>query len=470
MLKFNHKTRAKNGLWLVLFVIVLLSVCLSASSYSDQHYIITGADSLLRDAEAVYNITISADGNSLQLTDSASSGYIILRPQHSEEPFNRGLPSWNGSAPDQYSSFKVQMRFKYGSGWSIWLTAGYWKNNIWSSYGSTGFSDGYIDVDYVKMYSYKSDWQFKVIFERLNTAYTSPTIRMLSFFVSDTRTTEQIDHTALLNDNPEEIFIPTTHLYQYSLDPDIGGSICSPTSVSMILISYGINVEPVPFARDTKDSYWGLFGVWPRVVQNASEYGVRGYVTRYRSWSQAREVLTNGGRIAMSVGQPLYSGHLMMLAGFDENGNPLVHDPARSNGYGYKFNKLDLGKSWFDKGGVAYTFYLEDSVTTAVENHPPDNTPLPDSWRFITNYPNPFNNTTNISFRVEKAGKIELSIYNINGDKLVTLANQSYTPGEYILQWDGTDNNGRTLGSGVYFAVYKTESGESYCSAMHLIK
>ncbi|MDO9547409.1 MAG: hypothetical protein Q7J65_00375 [Candidatus Marinimicrobia bacterium] len=104
---------------------ILFQQPLFASSYPDQHFIITGADSLLRDAEAIYNIIISADGNSLQLPDSVLSGYIILRPQHSDEPFNRGLPSWNGTAPDQQSSFKVQMRFRYGSGWSAWLTAGY---------------------------------------------------------------------------------------------------------------------------------------------------------------------------------------------------------------------------------------------------------------------------------------------------------------------------------------------------------
>ncbi|MBU1635888.1 C39 family peptidase [bacterium] len=449
---------------------ILFQQPLFASSCPDQHFIISGADSLLRDADVISNITISADGNSLQLPDSVLSGYIVLRPQHSDEPFNRGLPSWNGTAPDQQSSFKVQMRFRYGSGWSSWLTAGYWKNNIWSSYGSTSFSDGYIDIDYVKMYTYKSDWQFKVILERKSTDYSSPTIRTLSFFVSDTRTTDQVNHTNLFNDNPEEIFIPTMHLYQYSLDSEIGGSICSPTTVSMILISYGINVEPVPFARATKDPYYNLFGVWPRVVQNASEYGVKGYVTQYRSWSQAREVLANGGRIAMSVGQPLYSGHLMMLAGFDENGNPLVHDPARSNGYGYKFNKTDLGKSWFDKGGISYTFYLEDSVNTAIEIFDSEAAVQPRSYRYISNYPNPFNNSTNISFRVEQSANVEISIYNINGEKVTTLANKNYSPGKYVLQWNGTDKNGRVLGSGIYFVVLKTESGSSYYSPMHFVK
>jgi len=466
MLNNHHQT----GFVFILCLILVLGINLSAISHPDQHYIITGADSLLRDAESINNISISADENSLQLPDSVLSGYIVLRSQHSNEPFNRGLPSWNGTAPDQQSSFKVQMRFKYGTGWSDWLTAGYWKNNIWTSYGSTSFEDGFIDIDYVKLDTYKSDWQFKIILERKNIDYPSPTIRTVSFFVSDTRTTDQVNYSVLLNDNPDEIFIPTTHLYQYSLDPEIGGSICSPTSVSMILISFGIDVEPVSFARDTYDPYHNLFGVWPRVVQNASEYGVKGYVTQYRSWGQAREVLANGGRIAMSVGRPLYGGHLMMLAGFDENGNPLVHDPAKSNGYAYKFNKTDLGKSWFDKGGISYTFYLDDSISTAIDQFNIDDITLSRPQRCIANYPNPFNSSTNITFLVKKAGIIEISVHNINGEKLITLVRKHYLPGEYMIQWDGKAKNGRVLSSGVYYIIYNTAANKRYNTPIHFIK
>ena len=90
-----------------------------------------------------------------------------------------------------------------------------------------------------------------------------------------------------------------------------------------------------------------------------AEFGLDGAVTRYRTWSEAREVLANGGRISMSVGPPLYPGHLMMFAGFTSDGRPIVHDPAKSNGYSYIFNKTSLSQSWFAKGGVAYTFYFQ---------------------------------------------------------------------------------------------------------------
>ncbi|MEJ2637552.1 MAG: C39 family peptidase [Calditrichia bacterium] len=333
---------------------------LFADHYPDQFFVLQG-DSLYAMIESSFGIRLSDDGRRLVLDDNATSGYAILTAEYSQFPFNRGLPSWNGSVADENSGFMIQMRFPYGNGWSPWLTAGFWKAYIWDSHGSTSYGDGEIDYDYVKLSSYQQGWQFKIMMQRNSTAQSSPTLSKLSFFISDSRTTAEADYTAILNDNPAAIMIPTDFFYQYAIDDQIGGSICSPTTVSMILRSYEIPVDPLQFARDTRDPYYGIFGIWPRVVQNASEYGLDGAVTRYRSWSEAREVLAKGGRIGMSVSYPLYSGHLMMLAGFADDGTPLVHDPARQDGYAHRFNKSDLSHSWFDKGGIGYTFYLTQS-------------------------------------------------------------------------------------------------------------
>ena len=112
--------------------------------------------------------------------------------------------------------------------------------------------------------------------------------------------------------------------------------------------SYSIDVDPLQFARDNYDDYWGMFGIWPKAVQNAAEYNLEwGSCHCYRTWNQAYDVLANGGRIVMSVGRPLYTGHLMMLAGFDSQGNPLVHDPARK-----KVMAINLIKLIFQNHGL----------------------------------------------------------------------------------------------------------------------
>lgn len=420
-----------------------------ADNYPDQHHVSLIED-LSNRIESQSGVKLSDDGTCLELADSFIYGYVILNPDTAEYPFNRGLPSWNGTAPDDNCSFLVQMRFPDGEGWSPWLTVGFWKAYIWASYGSTSYGGGYIDYDYVKLYQYQNRWQFKVHLARYTLDDPSPTIHKLSFYMSDTSTTKSMDYTALLNDNPEEIFILTDFLYQYDIDDEIGGSICSPTSVSMALISYDIAVDPLQFARDTRDPYYGIFGIWPRVVQNASEYGLNGAVTRYRSWSAAREVLAEGGRIVISVGRPLYAGHLMMLAGFTSEGNPIVHDPAKKDGYAKVYDKNDLAVSWFSKGGIAYTFFPVDGAT-AIQPADVLAGKLPESYQLSQNYPNPFNPTTTIPFTIPQQTDVKIAIYDVRGRLIETLYEQTTRAGSHTIVW-----NAENLASGNYFIVMAT--------------
>ena len=72
-------------------------------------------------------------------------------------------------------------------------------------------------------------------------------------------------------------------------------------------------------------------------------------------------------------------------------------------------------------------------------------------------YPNPFNPTTTISFSIKEKAPVELIIYNILGQKVRTLVNQPLEPGEHSIVWNGTDNKGRSVASGIYF--YRMKAG-----------
>ncbi|MDP3581204.1 MAG: C39 family peptidase, partial [Ignavibacteria bacterium] len=338
----------------------------------------------------------------------------------------------------------------YAGSWSPWLTVGYWKNNIWSDYGSTTFGGGKINVDWAVLNAYVSQWQFKVILTRKDIATPSPSIHKLSFFVSDSKTTSNVSIPQLVADNPTDIFIPTTHIYQYSIDPNRGGDMCSPTTVSMILRSYKINVDPYQFSWATYDTYYDMFGIWPRVVQNAAEYGLDGEVTRYRTWSEAKKVLENGGRIAMSVGKPISSvGHLLMLAGFKENGKPIVHDPGKSSGESFMYAKSEITEAWFSKGGIAYTFYPVGSIVSVADGF---DRSVPNDFELFQNYPNPFNPTTTIRYQIRSSGFVSLKVYDAIGQEVAALVNETKSPGVYEVMF-----NGSNLNSGVY--VYHLQVG-----------
>jgi len=441
-------------------ILLLLFTTTILADYPDQSKVIRAAE-MWENISSNGNVVLSDDGKSIQLADGVTTGYFTLLPDTLPAPFNRGLPSWNGKAIHEDCGFKVSIRFKYNATWSPWLTVGYWKNYIWPSYGATSYSAGDIDYDYVVLDDFHTVWQWRVEFKRQLAGHLSPSIDKLSFYTSDQRTTDNRDLTSIVNDDPPAIFIPTNFVCQYNVDPEIGGSICSPTSTALAIRSYDIEVDPYDFAVDNFDDYWNIFGIWPRAVQNAAGYHIDGAVTRYRTWSQAYDTLAAGGRVIMSVGPPLYSGHLMMLAGFDSQGDPLVHDPAQQNGEAYEFNKSSLSRSWFDKGGVAYTFFPDETVTALDDN---DNNLRPDKLALSPNFPNPFNPSTTLRFSIPEATYIQLAIYDLSGKPVDLLISDYLSAGDHQIIW-----NAENQASGVYLLRLESDT-ETQIQRMTLLR
>jgi hypothetical protein len=87
----------------------------------------------------------------------------------------------------------------------------------------------------------------------------------------------------------------------------------------------------------------------------------------------------------------------------------------------------------------------------------PDNT-LPYGFELGQNYPNPFNPACNIEYSLPKGSPVNLSIYNILGQKVRILVNEYQSAGYKSVRWDGKDNLGREVTSGIYF--YRIEAGD----------
>ena len=85
---------------------------------------------------------------------------------------------------------------------------------------------------------------------------------------------------------------------------------------------------------------------------------------------------------------------------------------------------------------------------------------IPNPSSLITNlnhYPNPFNPNTTIHYSILSDGNVELSIYNIKGQKVKQLLSDQLTAGEHSVVWDGKDERGNAVSSGIY--LYRLETG-----------
>jgi hypothetical protein len=83
---------------------------------------------------------------------------------------------------------------------------------------------------------------------------------------------------------------------------------------------------------------------------------------------------------------------------------------------------------------------------------------LPKEFFLAQNYPNPFNPTTAISYGLSEDAFVRLEIYNIMGQSVRTLTDEFQTAGYKIVIWDGADDNGTSVSSGLYF--YHLKAGE----------
>lgn len=83
---------------------------------------------------------------------------------------------------------------------------------------------------------------------------------------------------------------------------------------------------------------------------------------------------------------------------------------------------------------------------------------VPDSYVLEQNYPNPFNPTTKLRFGLPAATRVNVTIYNSLGQKIKTVLNDERSAGYHVVRWDGRNENGAAVSSGVYFFRLKTGS------------
>jgi hypothetical protein len=82
---------------------------------------------------------------------------------------------------------------------------------------------------------------------------------------------------------------------------------------------------------------------------------------------------------------------------------------------------------------------------------------VPERFQLFQNYPNPFNPSTTIRYAIVNKAHVDLIVYDMSGKKIRTLISEVQATGERLIVWDGKDNNGQQVSSGIY--LYELTAG-----------
>jgi len=155
----------------------------------------------------------------------------------------------------------------------------------------------------------------------------------------------------------------------------------------------------------------------------------------------------------LSVGnpiQPVYNGHIAMYADYS-HGVRLISNIAFLNGDSVQVKDIVadtiLWPLLSDEGMISQPWYPPSSFLTSLEDRS-ENAPL--DFQLYQNYPNPFNPKTNIEYKLSENTAVNLSIYNVIGQKVITLIAEEQPAGHYAVKWDA-----QAYSSGMYILTLK---------------
>lgn len=158
-------------------------------------------------------------------------------------------------------------------------------------------------------------------------------------------------------------------------------------------------------------------------------------------------------------GSSLQSPYRLRTSVIGSAGSPGARNQFTTNGTLGQPSVIGVGAA---SGTVAYLGFWRGINTelTEVEETPAYRNEL------FQNYPNPFNPATTIEFSLAREGYCELKIFNVQGQRIRTLMSDRKPPGRYKVSWDGRNNRGTAVTSGIYF--YRLQAG-SFVSVRKMI-
>jgi hypothetical protein len=289
-------------------------------------------------------------------------------------PFDTVIPSWNALTPaGTWVQVELRVFRPSDSHWTSYYNLGIWASGTDTierqSVDGQSDTDGYVSTDtlFLRGAPAYTRYQYRLTLFTTN-PLNSPSVRLISVMTSDSY--KEAAGLNIASDQQawgHDLNVPMRSQMIYKK----GGNVwCSPTSTSMVLAYWGHSVPVPDAAAATYDYVYDGNGNWPFNTAWAGTYGLEAYVTRMSSMAQIEEWISAGVPVIISYAfaegelpnAPISStdGHIMVVRGFDANGNVITNDPAAASDDAVRivYDRATLERLWLShSGGTVYLIY-----------------------------------------------------------------------------------------------------------------
>lgn len=313
-------------------------------------------------------------------------GTLVSPEVKTASPIDHLIPSWAAETPVG-TWIQMHVRVKLASGWTGWYRLPIWSSDFSlvkrHSVKVASDATGGVDVDtfFLSNQLTASAYQLSVTLGSTSATMT-PSLRMAGAVASlDRKVYPQAAADPMVWGQNLPIPQRSQGLPEYKNKGFGGGGEvwCSPTSTSMVM-EYWSNVtgsadlnQTVPeVAAGTYDWVYDGTGNWPFNTAHASQMGLFGMVTRLYSMSEAERWIKAGVPVIISIsfkagelpGAPITktNGHLIVVRGFDKNGDVIVNDPAARDNASVQltYPRAALEAAWTHSHRTAYIIHPRD--------------------------------------------------------------------------------------------------------------
>jgi hypothetical protein len=288
-----------------------------------------------------------------------------IRPQRE---FNEALLSWNVDTPAG-AGFCVELRVgrRREDYWTPYLYLGDW-GSVPGGSRIVECEAGRVDVDIFRSDERFDRAQYRIRTVALDRRPAELCVKRVTLCLSERSGVPHCHTSAAAPAGIQPKRLPVPFRSQLGANAAFAARICSPTSLGMVMQYRGVDLPTEVVAAACYDPAHDIYGNWPRNIQAAYSLGVPGYLARFSDWNWVAAMISAGQPLIISfhfsepgalrgAPYPTTTGHLLVLCGFDNNGDVYVNDPAAATAETgcTVYRRLELEQVWLrGSGGVAY--------------------------------------------------------------------------------------------------------------------